>query len=245
MRLPTLPSVRRQFILATMFDSKDPFPLIREGEWSYQEEQAHSAEVDKWLGFETETIEKAIEKASAGNSFSENSPKVIQDQQLWIGLGTQRLQTPYMEIRRLLEKIKPVSGETVVDLGAAYGRMGLVIDRHFPGVNFIGYEFVDERVIEATRVFTEHRLTHARVERVDLSAPDFHMPAAPYYFLFDYGSRRAIEKTLRDLQTVARSRAITVIGRGRASRDAIEHGHPWLAGIHPPEHFVHYSIYRS
>ena len=225
------------------FDPANPFPILNEGELSYAEEQAHSVEVDKWLGYLTEPIERAIENKVSSSEVSNRG--VTGEQQLWIGLGTQRLQTPYMEIRRLLEKIAPRKGDTVIDLGAAYGRMGFILERHHPDVNFVGYEFVDERVREAQRIFARHGLSRSRVEKADLSDAEFFLPPAPFYFLFDYGARRAIEKTLQDLQIIARSRAITVIGRGRASRNAIERNHPWLSGVRPPEHFSHYSIYKS
>ena len=41
----------------------------------------------------------------------------------------------------------------VVDLGAGYGRMGLVIAKHYPTLSFWGVEYVAERVAEGNRVF--------------------------------------------------------------------------------------------
>jgi hypothetical protein len=50
---------------------------------------------------------------------------------------------------------------------------------------------------------------------------------------------------LASLRELARERGITVVGRGRRIRDAIEAEHPWLASVVPAKHFAHYSIYRS
>ena len=212
------------------FTPADPFPLPQGA--SYAEAQAHARTVDEWLGMNTEPIEARL--AEAG------SPT---DQQLWIGLPTQSLLTPYTEIRELLERLSLKPDETVVDLGAGYGRMSFVIARHFPGVRFVGYEYVRERVEEANRALA--KFGASPIEVVDLKDPAFFPIEADYYFLYDYGTRDAIEKTLQDLRVIAQSRAITVIGRGRASRDAIERWHPWLSGVVAPEHFAHYSIYRT
>ena len=212
------------------FTPTDPFPLPASA--SYAEAQAHARLVDEWLGMKTEPIEKAL--AAAGGP---------SDQQLWIGLPTQSLLTPYTEIRELSERLNLQPGETVVDLGAGYGRMSFVIARHFAGVHFVGYEYVRERVEEANRAL--EKFGASPIEVADLKDPAFTPVAADYYFLYDYGTRDAIEKTLQDLRVIAQSRAITVIGRGRASRDAIERSHPWLSGVAAPEHFPHYSIYRT
>ena len=122
--------------------------------------------------------------------------------------------------------------------------MGWVMARHFPNVNFIGYEFVKERVEEVRRCWKGTHSTF-KILVADLSTIDFAPAAAEYYFIYDFGSRQAIEKTLQDLRKIAQERPITVVGRGRASRDAIERQHPWLSQMNAPEHFGNYSIYRS
>jgi hypothetical protein len=79
----------------------------------------------------------------------------------------------------------------------------------------------------------------------DLSDLAFRPLAAEFYFIYDYGTPRAISKTLEDLRVIAQRQAITVVGRGRSSRDAIEREQPWLSQVMKPEHHGHYSIYRS
>ncbi len=208
------------------FDPSDPFPLIDRKTVPASEEQKHSAEADAWLGLDVERIEAALQGA----------PRT-RDQEFWIGLPPASLQTPFTELREILVRLAPPTGSIVVDLGAGYGRMGYVIASHFPGVRFIGYEFVEERI----------RTARGRIDlrQADLSSPSFTPEAADFYFLYDYGSRQAIDKTLRDLKTLASSRPLTVVGRGRASRDAIERENPWLSQVVPPEHYPHYSIYRT
>lgn len=215
------------------FDPSDPFPLLPDAD--YKCAQKHSTKVDEWLGLQTEKTEKEIKSISSSGK----------DEQLWIGLPMRSMLTPYTEIRTLLSQLNPQVDERIVDLGAGYGRMGFVIGRHYEEVHFTGYEIVDERVVEANRCL--QKLKHPRIQMrtADLSAPEFKPIDADVYFLYDFGTRAAIEKTLFDLRAIARACSIRVVGRGRASRDAIEREHPWLSQVHPPEHYDHYSIYRS
>ncbi len=217
-----------------LFDPSDPFPAPLEG-MNYAQAQAHAAEVDAWLGLRVDAVEAGIERSK--------------DHQLWAGLKPQSLLTPYTEIREVLERLQPASGATLVDLGAAYGRIGFVMNRHFPNTKFIGYELVKARVDEGCRCFGERfggiNKDHFLLLCIDLGREDFRPASADFYFLYDFGTRRAIEKVLGDLQLIARDREIVVVGRGRASRDALERGQPWLSQVKAPEHYPHYSIYRS
>lgn len=222
------------------FDPRDPYPLLaRTGRSTdYAAERSHSAEVDAWLGFDTERVEAEILR-------EERELGTWTGHQAWVGLPVQTLLTPYTEIRQMLDRIAPIAGDTVVDLGAGYGRMAFVLGVHYPGARFIGYELVAARVQEGRRVLRAHGLDPECLMQVDLSGPDFRPCEAGAYFIYDFGSREAIAKALGDLRRVARARAITVIGRGRASRDAIERGEPWLSQVVDPEHFGNWSVYRS
>lgn len=210
------------------FESRDPFPIVFESDHTYLEAQTHAAAVDHWLGLQTEQTEKRL----AVEGCRSKAPTTSREsQQLWFGLATQNLLTPYTEIRSLLSLAKPEAGQVVVDLGAAYGRMGFVINRCHPGVSFIGYEYVGERVHEGRRSFKQHSLQNADLEHADLSSAGFIPEIADIYFLYDYGTLKAIEKTLYDLKKIARLRPIVVIGRGRHCRYAIEARHSWLGKV--------------
>jgi hypothetical protein len=224
------------------FNPLDPYPHHLLGTFAYADAQSHSARVDAWLGLRADDIERALSEETSALPY-EDRPS----QQRWVGLGVQALLTPYIEFRAMLEYLKPKPGAQIADLGAGYGRMGLVLARHFPQTRFLGVECVEERVREGSRIFVAQAVPRDAVQLVvgDLSSPEFALPEADLYFMYDFGDRIAIEKTLQDLRALASRRPITVIGRGRGTRDAIERRHPWLSGIVEPENLGNFSVYRS
>jgi hypothetical protein len=145
----------------------------------------------------------------------------------------------------------------VIDLGAGYGRLGFVLGREYPDVEYIGYEYVTERLTEGARCLRRGRFrttnsAHAsdsaaslNIIEADLQSIDFQTPVATHYFIYDFGSARAISKILNQLREISLRQKITVIGRGRASRDLIEQEHFWLSKVVEPQHFKNFSIYQS
>lgn len=198
---------------------------------SYRTDQLESDEIDAYLGLDTGKTEAKIARDDK--------------HQLWLHVPLQTALTPYSELFEMLKMLPFKKGETIIDLGAGYGRMGFVVGQYFKDVNFIGYEISKERVAESKKILKSRDYPNVKMIHADLASKDFVMPTAEYYFIYDYGIREAIEKTLEDLKHIAASRPIAVIGRGRASRDAIERLHPWLSQVNTPSHHPHYSIYRS
>lgn len=217
------------------FDPLDPFPLVPLDSLDNDAARRHAVAVDAWLGFELEAVEAGIPRTLSRRT----------GQELWQHIPIQTMLTPYVELRALLAHLALAAGGVVVDLGAAYGRMGFVIGRHHPELSFTGYEYVLDRVLEGRRCLARLGLTNVSLEVGDLTSPVFRPRAADVYFIYDYGTHRAIEKTLTDLRKIAARRGIVVVGRGRAIRDAIERQHPWLSQVVPPEHRKTFSIYRS
>ena len=220
------------------FRPENPFPLLAHDAYTLEQAQSHAREVDAWLGLVTEPIESELLARSQARGRE-------QDVEKWIGLPVQTLLTPYLEIRSMLDALAPQDGSTVVDLGAGYGRMAWVIGAHYPAVRFVGYELVAERVQESLRCLARSSYSNVQMIEADLSAPEFQLPEADSYFMYDFGSRSAIDQVLRKLQNIATRRPIAVIGRGRSSRDAIERSHPWLSQVVFPFHTRNFSIYRS
>jgi hypothetical protein len=222
------------------FDSEDPFPFVTEV--SYAAQKLHAAEVDAWLGVRAEQIEKSL--------LESNIPR-LHDREFWIGKSVQTFSTPYIELRSLLEDLRALrlvtaeTGETLVDLGAGYGRLAHVMAAHFPLAKFVGYEMILARQVEGQRVIESRKLTSAKLIHQDVGELNFETLDASIFFLYDFGSREDVEKCIENLKTLATRVIITVIARGGRSRDIIEKQHPWLSQVIKPLHREHYSIYRS
>jgi precorrin-6B methylase 2 len=213
------------------FHPKDPFSLGPLGKLNptYQEILSHSTAVDAWLGFEIEKIEAQLAQAGCRLRANEASGE---KQQLWLGLAPTSLQTPYTEIRDLIERLQLKSGSVLCDLGAAYGRMGFVVGQIYPQHSFIGYEYVGEyvgeRVNEFRRCASRFQFSNVKMVHADLSSSQFRPEPADVYFIYDYGSPKAIRKTLYDLQRQAKTKKFSVVIRGLAVHEEVLNSHAWL-----------------
>jgi len=226
--------------MSPAFDPADPFPRMTPEVWPYPDQLAHARAVDAWLGIDTARTEAEVMK-----HWRANQDLSLTGIQAWAGLPTDSLQTPYTEMRQMLDALMLPEGATLCDLGAGYGRMGFVVEACHPTLRFLGLELVGERVQEGSRALVRHGCSRARLVEQDLTDPRFELPRAQAYFVYDFGSREAIQRILTLLKERARAEPVTVVGRGRATRDAIERGEPWLSQVLPPFHFDRFSIYRS
>jgi hypothetical protein len=166
------------------------------------------------------------------------------EQNFWQGLDIQSLQTPYSEILEMIQVIDPKDGDTWVDLGAGYGRMGISLGFLKPNVNFLGFEYVSERVQEGQRNFKLWNIKNAELKMADIAADDFVLPEAEVYFIYDFGSQKDVYKVLEKLRRQAAKKEIKLIARGRGMRNWIFMDFPWLS-IKTPQHFTNWSIFTS
>lgn len=219
------------------FERRDPFPLVEQ--FGRSEALDHAAACDAWLGLRVVEIERELASRGSARPAPASSGA---HQQLWFGLEPRDLQTPYLEIRHLLSGLGEFT--SVVDLGAAYARMAFVIERHFTGARFTGFEYVGERVAEARAALQRFGASRSWIEHLDLTAPSFIMPRADVYFVYDYGTPAAIEKTLHDIRRATRDHRAVIVARGRVCRYAIESRHAsWLTKPVAPESSV--TVYST
>lgn len=212
----------------------------------------HAGMVDKILGFRVKYIEEMLVYSARGfdpeGSHETWGPKLHQGAQTWVGLDLQTLQTPYSEILRILQLLKIKPYQHIVDLGAAYGRMGVVIGGLYIKNIFTGFEYVKARVDEGNRVFKELGFNRVELQTQDLADPEFTVPEADIYFIYDYGQVEHIDRTLRQLEGVSQKRPIKVVVRGKFTKRIIEDRHEWLDLQYEgklEEMFSIYSAYRS
>ncbi len=204
----------------------------------YAEAKAHSKLIDDLLGLKCDEIEDAL--------FEENKHSLfLPGQEFWYGLEIQSLQTPYSEIVEMIQFLKPKAGDRWLDLGAGYGRMGMALGFVEPEIHFIGYEYVQSRVDEGNRIFSEWNLSLAKLKQQDISRDDFDLESADLYFLYDFGSKEDIFKVLEKLRILAQKKSIQVVGRGRGVRGWIFTESSWLCEVHSPTPFKNWTFFKS
>lgn len=215
----------------------------------FTDKQKHSALVDKILDYHIDQIElgllKKAKKLAPEGDMKTWGRLLHNGSQSWVGLTPQQLQTTYNELWQMCDLLKPKGESTFVDLGAGYGRLALILQLFAPQVHFLGYEIVKERVEEGNRMFELLGLKHASLLEQDLSAQDFIIPDADYYFMYDFGDSEHIRRILTQLEFVADRQPIRVVVRGDYSRHQVQNFYPWLSQVFKAYHEEKFSIYSS
>ncbi len=192
----------------------------------------HANMVDKILGFRVKYIEEMLVAEARGfepeGSHETWGPSLHNGVQTWVGLELQTLQTPYSEIIRILQLLKIKPYQHIIDLGAAYGRMGVVIGGLYIKNQFTGYEYVRARVDEGNRIYKDLGFNRVQLQTQDLFAKDFELPEADVYFIYDYGQVEHIDHTLKQIEQVAYKRPVKIVVRGKFTKRIIADRHPWM-----------------
>ncbi len=192
----------------------------------------HADLVDKILGLRLRYIEEMLVAEAQGfepeGPHETWGPSIHSGIQTWVGLDLQTLQTPYSECLRIVQLLRLRPYQHVIDLGAAYGRMGIVIGGLYPKNSFQGYEYVQARVDEGNRIYSELGFSRCHLDQQDLFDPAFALPDADIYFIYDYGQVEHIDRNLRQLEAIACKRPVKVVVRGKFTKQIIADRHAWL-----------------
>jgi hypothetical protein len=209
----------------------------------------HSKMVDKILGFRQRYIEEMLVAQARGfepeGSHETWGPGLHNGIQTWVGLDLQTLQTPYSECLRILQLLKIKPYQHIIDLGAAYGRMGVVIGGLYLKNSFTGYEYVKARVDEGNRIYHELGFQRSQLIQQDLFHKSFELPEADVYFIYDYGQVEHIDHTLKQIEAIAFKRPVKVVVRGTFTRQIIANRHPWLDPKYQGKLEEEFSIYTA
>jgi 16S rRNA G527 N7-methylase RsmG len=187
--------------------------------------QVYSQELDKLLGFKINKIEqrllrkyKAYDKSVDDN----NRKKHYEGTETWIGLSPRALQTPYSEIHHFLSCfMKNYHPSTVVDLGAGYGRVGIVMNALYPKAKFIGYEILEARLREAQRVFEKLELNNCEMRLQNLLDFNFEIPQADIYFIYDFSQSFDLRLILDKFTQKLEGDQFFLIAKGERVRNLI------------------------
>ena len=188
--------------------------LVKKG---HENPRLHAKAVDKFVGFKIPKIEvKLLQKYRAYDRVSDDSNKKqhFKGTQVWIGLHPQALQTPYCDIYDAFAFLKDIPIEHVVDIGAGYGRVGLVLSVLYPKAKFTGYEVVKQRQLEGNRVFSKLGLLNSYIEHRDVLDPGFRLPQADVYFIYDFSEKEDVLLILKKLVQKIPGKKFYLIVRG-------------------------------
>lgn len=209
----------------------------------------HATMVDKILGFRLKYIEEMLVADAMGfepeGTHESWGPTLHNGVQTWVGLDLQTLQTPYSECLRILQLLKIRPYQHIIDLGAAYGRMGVVIGGLYLKNSFAGYEYVKARVDEGNRIYREFGFNRCHLYQQDLFDKNFELPDADIYFIYDYGQVEHIDHNLKQIEVIAHKRPVKVVVRGKFARRIITDRHPWLELKYEGKLEEFFSIYTA
>lgn len=215
----------------------------------YSDLQDRSRKLDERFGFNVSQIEKELvlkAKEVQPNGDKSTWGKAIHDNnQTWVGLNPNQLQTTYGEFYEICDSLNFSKIKTIVDVGAGYGRLGIVSSAFDKNINFKGIEFVQERVDEGNRVFQSLNLNNCILSQADLSNPDFELQIADVYFIYDFGRIEQIDQTLSQISKLAQGRETTVVARGRGTQSLIWSDHPWLSQVFESTMVSNSRIFRN
>ncbi|NJL25276.1 MAG: methyltransferase [Calothrix sp. SM1_5_4] len=140
--------------------------------------------------------------------------KTSRAERLYAGAGV-GVQSSYTTLLRTLTSLNPQG--RFIDLGSGYGRVGLVVGLLYPEVRFTGYEYVSHRV-EASCASAERAGVAGHVEFLtqDLSDPNFRIPEAESYYLYDPFTQETYRTVFSRLKEIGREQKITVITKDAA-----------------------------
>ena len=119
----------------------------------------------------------------------------------------------YRHIKKILKASGMKDGDTFVDLGASYGRVGCVVGANFPNSLFFGYEIIKERLLEAQRVAKLLDLENVTYIHADLSADDLILPQADWFFLYDSVNDKTLEHILKKIHGLKGDREAHLIAK--------------------------------
>lgn len=210
--------------------------------------RSFSRDLDKRLGFKISQIEsKLLKKYRAFDKATDESsrkPHFI-GSETWIGLNPQVLQTPYSEITHFFSYLKNKKINRVVDFGAAYGRIGLVLAALHPEAEFLGFEILKMRYDEAIRIFNALGLDKLSMSNENILDESFVVPQADIYFIYDFSDPHDLRIILKKLSEKLFKDDFYLVAKGEGVRSLIQLKYPEFWSCNGVIHEEKWSLYSS
>jgi SAM-dependent methyltransferase len=209
----------------------------------------HSKGIDQFLGFRILKIERKLVSQYRPFFINENEKTKKKqhnengaDGESWIGLNPQVLLTPYTELYEIFFLLKDFNITSIIDIGCAYGRVGIVARAFFPEVQFTGYEIVKKRIIEANRINDLYDL-NMDIQNQNVLDDDFYLPDSSIYFIYDFSHFMHIKKVLSQIEAKINNHPFILIAKGEDIRGIIQLFFPAFLIKHEPIYKKNWSIF--
>lgn len=209
----------------------------------------HSKQIDSFLGFRILRIERKLIQQYRSfylNDKVETSKKLHSDNgeegESWIGLNPQVLLTPYSELYEIFYLLRNKSISKIIDIGCAYGRVGIVSKAFFPNSEFIGYEIVKKRITEAKRISDLYDL-EMNIESQNVLEDSFELPKSSLYFIYDFSHVGHIKNILQKLESRIGKHPFILVAKGDEIRSIIQLAFPMFIVKNEPCYRENWSIF--
>lgn len=216
---------------------------------SHLSQREHSKLIDQFLGFRIVRIERKLIQQYRSffiNEKDETNKRLHSDNgeigESWIGLNPQILLTPYSELYDIFNLIKDHKIKSIIDIGCAYGRVGIVAKAFFPKASFIGYEIVKKRVNEANRINSLFDLK-MQILNQNVLEDDFVLPESSIYFIYDFSHFMHIKNILFQLEQNIGKFPFILIAKGDDIRSIIQLYFPIFLTKNTPIYKKNWSIF--
>lgn len=209
----------------------------------------HSKIIDQYLGFRIVRIERKL--IQQYRPFFTNENEVTQKKlhsdngnegESWIGLNPQVLLTPYSELYEIFELLQGQIISSVIDIGCAYGRVGIVAKAFFPKASFVGYEIVKKRISEANRINELYQL-EMDIHNQNVLDENFFLPNASLYFIYDFSHFMHIRKVLTLIEEKIGKHPFILVAKGEDVRSIIQLFFPIFILKQTPIYKSNWSIF--
>lgn len=218
--------------------------LLKDGQCALE----HSRELDKRLGIASDLIESRLSDVYQhyyGVGDNEGKKKLTGTQNAWFGLDAQILQTPYHECFEILEFLEEFNLKSIVDIGAGYGRFGIVAEILQYDYQYYGYEIVPERVQEAQSFINSHDLKKTFIECQNVLDSSFAFPKASVFMLYDFSNPQDISTILHKLSDIWGKEKQILILRGKAAHSLVSNKFREFQCLGDPVYFDKWTGYKS
>ncbi len=133
----------------------------------------------------------------------------------------------------------------VIDFGAGYGRVGIVLNSLFPNASFKGHEILKVRSDEANRLYESLNLKRCKIVNENVLVHDFEIESADLYFIYDFSEIQHVEIILRKLLRPLSKKRFFIVARGEGVRSLIQLEFPELWMRKGAIHRKEWSLYSS